>query len=89
MGSEDKENPQQWLNYVRLGEFLALDGINPNFGSLTPERLERFHDAGRRVAVWTLNNPEDMKTWALMGVDAIITDYPDVCLDILEELNLR
>ena len=89
LGSDDAENPQQWINYVRLGEFLNLDGINPNFRSLTPERLQMFHDAGRRVAVWTINSPEDMETWALMGVDAIITDYPDVCLNVLEELNLR
>lgn len=89
LGGDDPEKPQQWQNYTQLGVFLAVEGMNPSYGSLTPERLEQFHAAGQRVQVWTVNDPEDMARLAQMGVDGIITDYPDVCLAVLEELDLR
>ncbi len=89
LGGDDPDNPQQWINYTRLGEFLQVDGMNPSHGSITPERLAAFQEAGMRVNVYTVNNPEDMARLARMGVDGIITDYPDVCLDLLEELGLR
>lgn len=38
---------------------------------LTPECVKAYHDAGLKIAVWTVNDPEEAKT---LDVDYIITD---------------
>ena len=50
---------------------------SPYFEDLTPEALARAHDLGLEVVVWTVNRPDDMGALIEMGVDGIITDYPD------------
>ena len=36
-----------------------------------------------RVDVWTVDDPDEMQVLATAGVDAIITNVPDVALDVL------
>jgi glycerophosphoryl diester phosphodiesterase len=40
--------------------------------------VARCHDAGLRCHVWTVDDPERMRLWAGAGVDALITNVPDV-----------
>jgi len=37
-----------------------------------------MHGAGMRLYVWTVNEPEEIRRFAVLGVDGICTDYPDV-----------
>lgn len=39
--------------------------------------------------VWTVNKKEHIRLVASMGVNAIITNYPDRAIKILKEMNLR
>ena len=41
--------------------------------------------AGYRVNVWTVNDPEEMRRFVMLGADGIITDVPDVLRRILNE----
>jgi glycerophosphoryl diester phosphodiesterase len=41
-----------------------------------PEYVERLHKAGRRVFVWTVDEPTDVELCLKLGVDAIITNRP-------------
>jgi glycerophosphoryl diester phosphodiesterase len=41
------------------------------------------HDRGVRVDVWTVDDPDDMRALAAAGVDAIVTNVPDVALATL------
>lgn len=50
---------------------------SPNYGLLTPAHIERAHELGMQVIPWTVNNRTDMKSLVEMGVDGLITDYPD------------
>jgi glycerophosphoryl diester phosphodiesterase len=50
---------------------------SPYFEDLTSEALARAHDLGLEVVVWTVNQPDAMDALIEMGVDGIITDYPD------------
>ncbi|MGW8180937.1 MAG: glycerophosphodiester phosphodiesterase family protein [bacterium] len=50
---------------------------------LKQKGLKWLHDNGMLVIVWTVNTVEDMKEMINMGVDGIITDYPNL-IDELE-----
>jgi glycerophosphoryl diester phosphodiesterase len=47
--------------------------------------LEAAHDRNMRVHVWTINDIDSMKRLLKMGVDGIMTDYPDRLLDLLKK----
>jgi len=44
------------------------------------------HGAGFAVHVWTVNEPEEMRHLAAIGVDGICTDYPDVARTAIASL---
>jgi glycerophosphoryl diester phosphodiesterase len=37
-----------------------------------------MHGAGMRLYVWTVNDPDEIRHFAVLGVDGICTDFPDV-----------
>ena len=43
-----------------------------------PDLITKFKDRGKKVFVWTVNSPQDMRFCLERGVDAIITNYPDI-----------
>lgn len=50
---------------------------NPYHQLLTKELLDFCHGRKMKVVPWTVETVEDMKRLKEMGVDGIITDYPD------------
>lgn len=50
---------------------------NPHFSLVTKELLDYCHGKKMKVIPWTVEDLEDMKRLKGMGVDGIITDYPD------------
>lgn len=48
---------------------------------VTGERVKAIHAAGKDVHVWTVNEVEDMKRLQGLGVDALISNYPDRVFD--------
>ena len=56
---------------------------SPYFRDLTEEMLNEAHALGLRVVVWTVNEADDILALARLGVDGMITDYPDRALQAL------
>lgn len=50
---------------------------------LTPRMVSAAHSRGLDVHAWTINDVEDMQRLIDLGVDGIITDYPDRLMDLL------
>lgn len=48
----------------------------PSFETLTAELVRSAHEKGIRVIPWTVNEPGDIERVVAMGVDGIISDYP-------------
>lgn len=58
--------------------------IHPGMGNLTEEVIEGCIKNGVAVNVWTVNDSEHMKILVKAGVDGIITNYPDVAVEIIK-----
>ncbi len=50
---------------------------SPNYELVTPELIDEAHDRDMKVVPWTVNTTHEMRGLLEMGVDGIITDYPD------------
>jgi glycerophosphoryl diester phosphodiesterase len=55
---------------------------------VSAESIKLAHQLGLTVNVWTVNEPGRMHELIELGVDGIITDYPDRLRQVLEELGL-
>jgi len=66
-----------------IAEHLARLGFIPDIYSpehtlVTPELVRYCHERNIRVIPWTVNRKERMEELRAMGVDGIISDYPDL-----------
>jgi glycerophosphoryl diester phosphodiesterase len=55
---------------------------------VTRALIERAHQAGKVVHVWTVDDPAVMRHLIDLGVDGIITDRPDLLKDVLVSRDL-
>jgi glycerophosphoryl diester phosphodiesterase len=47
--------------------------------------VDRCHEAGVKIIPWTVNTVKDMKEMIALGVDGIVTDYPNIYQKATEE----
>lgn len=71
--SNDEEPMERYLE--RLGYTPEI--WSPNYQIVTPEIVQMAHHKGMKVIPWTVNETGEMRRLLEMGVDGIITDYPD------------
>jgi glycerophosphoryl diester phosphodiesterase len=55
------------------------------YRDLDPPQLAEAHGLGLKVLVWTVNDETDMRDFIDLGVDGIVTDFPDVLRAVLIE----
>ena len=85
------------MQKLRLSRFSPLDGeaiVAPEIADdgmrvITPELVAAAHARGVRVSVYTIDAPEDMKRFWKMGVDGLITNRPDVAVQVRADLGLK
>jgi glycerophosphoryl diester phosphodiesterase len=65
--------------------FVPYDALHPGLEMVRPGYVERARRRGNRVNVWTVNDVDDMRRMRDLGVDSIITDYPDILTGVLAE----
>lgn len=58
---------------------------SPYFKLLSREVIENMHSKGIKVIPWTVNEKEDMRKMIEIGVDGIITDYPNFIEELMKE----
>jgi glycerophosphoryl diester phosphodiesterase len=70
-------------NMNRLG--FIPQTYSPEFIQVTPELVKQVHDLNMQLIVWTVNELEDMKKLIAMGVDGLISDYPNRALELFSK----
>ncbi len=85
------ENPM-WASGLKLSDFnspvlmaksLGVDVISPYYKECTSEIVKMSHEYGMAVVPWTINDRYEMERFISMGVDGIITDYPNILKEVL------
>jgi glycerophosphoryl diester phosphodiesterase len=72
-----------------VGDILRTDADFLSLGSALATRslIRRAHAAGKKVHVWTVNNPDVMLRMIERGADNIITDDPALLVKVLHDRN--
>ncbi|MHA1614410.1 MAG: glycerophosphodiester phosphodiesterase [Candidatus Thorarchaeota archaeon] len=63
---------------------LEANALNPNHKTISPVLVNDAHSNKVLIFPWTVNDASRMKALYNMGVDGIITDFPDVAIKILQ-----
>jgi len=76
------------LAVTALGDItrLDVDFLAVNQSKASARFIRRAHSAGKKVMVWTVNDPVSLAHWMTMGVDGVITDEPALAKSILAQL---
>lgn len=63
--------------------------ILPRADLVTRELVRAAHDVGLQVATWTVNEPDQMIQLMNMGVNGIMSDYPDRLRKVVEAVGVE
>lgn len=69
-----EDNP---LDAIEVANELNAVAINPYFKNLDADVIKKIKDAGFKIYTWTVNEPEDISAIKDLGVDGIITNFPE------------
>ena len=79
---KDRLTRQPWS-----AALLPIYALHPRHDRVDTLLLRRAHLRGLAVNTWTVNEPARMRELLELGVNGLITDRPDLALEILAELD--
>jgi glycerophosphoryl diester phosphodiesterase len=94
----DASGASAWHGGLKLSDHGSLPKLvkaagcalwTPNFRALDASRLREAKHLGLGVIVWTVNEPRDMTEIIDVGVDGIITDYPDRLRAVMQARGMQ
>lgn len=65
----------------------GYQAVNSFFRTTSARFVQKAKSSGIKVNVWTVNNPSDMARFIALGVDSVITDYPDAMSEALKAMK--
>lgn len=78
------ENADGWKDNLKRLSF-EPDIYSPHFSLIDLRDVEKLHDRNVDVVVWTVNEEADIRAALALGVDGVISDYPDRVIAVLDE----
>ena len=82
-------DPNDWTGFIaKTATALNAKIAAPDFCLLSASNIAALHEANLRVIPWTVNQQKDLTQLVEMGVDGIITDYPEKMLQLRADLGL-
>ena len=80
---ENRDSMQQNLSTISFVPQI----YSPNYRLLNKAQVDALHEQDILVIPWTVNDEEAMRELVEMGVDGLITDYPDLGTRVLAEIK--
>lgn len=75
-----------WLNVPEYAEKMGVDALHPAYYNLQyPGVVKEAKSKGLKLHVWTVDDERVMKYLIKEGIDAIITNYPDRAVKVVQE----
>lgn len=75
---------ESWLiNYGKYTAECNVQCCHPIHYFLREDTVKEMHDAGCEINTWTVNEYEDIKRLAALGVDSLIGNFPDRMIEVL------
>ena len=65
------------FSYKRVGKYEYAQEVNINYKYVNQRVVRKVQAMGKKVNVWTINQSTNMRKYLNMGVDGIITNYPE------------
>ena len=63
--------------------FLQLEALHPYHTDVDERYMDWAGEKGYRIHTWTVDDPDRMRELALLGVDIVITNRPDLMSEVL------
>ena len=73
----------------RLAKTAGCAVWSPFWRNVTADAVREAHAQGLKVIPWTVNSPADMAMLIDLGVDGLITDYPDRAAPVLAAKGVK
>ena len=73
------------LHVVKLSKYNYVEGFGISLSGTNKKLIEKIHAMGKIVHVWTVNKEEDMRQMIDLGVNGLISNYPDKAKGLLVE----
>jgi len=71
---DDKRSLDEQLNALGFVPFV----YSPHYSLVTAQLVKACHDKGLKIVPWTVNKKDDIEKLKTLGVDGVISDYPDL-----------
>ena len=82
------------LNKIGLGRLHQPTGVayqipvtHKGMDVVTPSFVQTAHSLGQEVHVWTIDDPVEIRRLLEMSVDGIVTNRPDIALEVIKEFR--
>lgn len=76
----DAKQPDTEANIARLG--FVPEWYSPHYSLVNEQSVALWHGMGMKIVPWTPDSSDDIGRMVELGVDAIISNYPDRVLEI-------
>ena len=85
--SDGKRKRERLLRRPWPAPLLSVYALHPSHKVVTADLVRKAHLRGLAVNTWTVNTEERMRELIGLRVNALITDRPDLALDLVAELD--
>lgn len=75
------------LRWGSMDKSIPFKAINPYYKTLTPMQVSQWQSQGYEVHTYTVDEAEDIKLIANMGVNGIITNYPERAMQLRDKIQ--
>jgi glycerophosphoryl diester phosphodiesterase len=78
------ESGRGWRSRLAAGILSRPAAVHPEAVLVDAARVRLWHGLGYKVATWTVDEPDELRRVLDAGVDAVITNRPDIARPIVE-----